>query len=464
MFALAALVVGCALPPGPPPTRDEVHRAEVWVDGFSPTEGDGTEAHPLKRVPQRVEANTTLHLRSGVYAGPFVFGEGTQVEGTGEVVLTAEAGQTVVTATKASLRGLSLQGGDLGLDATIGVTLSKVRFSGQRQQLARVTADATMEDVTFVGTVEGIEGVVVERGAKLTLSNATFSGGLKRGVQTEGGRLVLSRVKSDGVRTLVRALDADLDGSDLTAVAGVGPAVFVSGGHAKLRELTVRGHEYGLQLGRDTKAEVVGLTVSNTAQSCLGVVQATLTLERANLSHCGLGAGVELLDSTSTISALTVNKTDDVGLLLRKGTLTLSKSSFSFITTRSEALGDALQLRNAVAKLEAVRVSDVDGSALFASAFAEVTVGSLDVERAHRAAVFIERGAQVHIDTLLVRGGQGPAVVVPDASKATLKSVSVAGGTELPIYAECREGAVVEVGRLESTVAPLPSRCITTLR
>ena len=40
----------------------------------------------------------------------------------------------------------------------------------------------------------------------------------------------------------------------------------------------------------------------------------------------------------------------------------------------------------------------------------------------------------------------------------------VAGGSELPIYAECAEGAEVVLGRLESTVQQVPSRCVTKLR
>ena len=61
---------------------------------------------------------------------------------------------------------------------------------------------------------------------------------------------------------------------------------------------------------------------------------------------------------------------------------------------------------------------------------------------------------------MLVRGGSGPAVLLPDAATASFKSLSVSGGNEQPIYAECDAGAKVTVKRLESTVAPLDSRCV----
>jgi hypothetical protein len=59
-----------------------------------------------------------------------------------------------------------------------------------------------------------------------------------------------------------------------------------------------------------------------------------------------------------------------------------------------------------------------------------------------------------------VRGGSGPAVVVPDKARVKVKTLSVAGGNEMPVYAECTAGAEVTVDRLESTLKQLPSRCV----
>ena len=77
------------------------------------------------------------------------------------------------------------------------------------------------------------------------------------------------------------------------------------------------------------------------------------------------------------------------------------------------------------------------------------------------SAFFIERNSTVELGTVLVRGGGGPAVLLPDAASATFESLSVSGGAEQPLYAECDAGAKVTVKRLESTVQPLDSRCVS---
>jgi hypothetical protein len=239
--------------------------------------------------------------------------------------------------------------------------------------------------------------------------------------------------------------------------------VFAVQGTLDVQRLTVRGQEYGLQLAAGAKATVSGLVVEQTAQACVSSQRAELTLTKSELKACGLSGAVVLFESTATVEDTTISSTQEVGILIRQGQATLKGLRLSQISAPSESLGDALHVRQATVKLDDVRVSDVTGSALFVSAFAQVEVGRLEVERARQAALFVERHSKVAVDALLVRGGGG-AVVVPDEASLTMRTLSVAGGTELPIYAECQQGASVQVGRVESTTQQLPSRCITPLR
>ena len=130
-------------------------------------------------MPQPIPAGALVHLRAGLYAGPLVLGEGTRLEGSGEVVLTGEAGQTVVTAEGASLEGLSIQGGAIGLEAGPSVGLTHVHFSGQRKQAAVVHGQLSLKESQLEASVEGIDGVVVERGATFEASNTKFTGGFR---------------------------------------------------------------------------------------------------------------------------------------------------------------------------------------------------------------------------------------------------------------------------------------------
>lgn len=458
------MLVGCAsrtVKPEPVVPEPAAAR-EVWVDASASAGGDGSLEHPFKAVPE-LSGPTRLNLRAGVYQGPFRF-EGVQLEGHGVVVLTSNAGETTVTASNSALANVSIQGGDVGLAAGPGVSGRAVYFSGQRREAAHVSGALTLAQSKAVASIEGTLGLVVEPKASLGATGLELEAGFKRGVQCEGGALALDGVKALGVKAVVHSRGCTGVVAALTAENGAGPAVFASGGQLEVRALTVRGHEYGLQLGPSAKVTASSVEIAGTGDACVSTNGAELTVNGGRFSRCGLSGGLLLLDgSTVRLEDVTVKDTKDVGVLARKATLTVVGAQLSGISAIGEALGDALHLRESHVTLERVRVSDVTGSGVVASVFSEVTVVSLEVERAHAPALVAEKGAQVTVKALLVRGGSG-AVLVPDGARVTLESLSVAGGSEMPIYAECQAGAEVAVGKLESTVQQLPSRCVGQLR
>ncbi|MFZ5438452.1 MAG: hypothetical protein ACOZQL_00520 [Myxococcota bacterium] len=457
---LAALAVGCVRPT-PPEVAPHVPRPELWVDAFSPAGGDGTAARPLRTLPQELPKGTTVHVRSGVYPGPFRC-DGATVIGHGEVVLTGDTSETTVVARGCGLEALSVQGGQRGVLAEAGTSLTRVRFSGQRRLAAELVGPATLADVTLVASVEGIDGLLV-RGRGLAAAGLTFEGGFRRALALQQAEGVVRRVRAEGARTAVHALDSTLELEGVTASAGSGPALFFAGGKTTLRDVAVQGHEYGLQVGRAAELHARGVRVRGTAQACVSAVQATVTLEALDLARCGLGAGLELLDSRTTLDGLELDGTPDLGVLVREGAATIRHAHIAHVSRSGEALGDAIHVRSCVARIDDARVTDVAGSALFASAGAEVSVGGLEVERAGDVSLFVERASTVKLERVLVRGGGGPALLVPDRARVELGALSVAGGNEAPIYAECAQGAVVLVGRLESTIPQVTSRCVLPL-
>lgn len=438
----------------------ESPRPALWVDSFASTDGDGSVERPFKRIPSTLPARAHLHVKSGLYQGPFSF-EGVIVEGHGEAVLTSEAGQTTVTANDVELRGLSIQGGALGLAVLGRVSGTKLFFSGQRERAARVDGELVLSDSRAVASVEGIDGFAGT--GTFRFEGVKLEGGFRRGVWCERGVLALSGLKTLGVKVPVFAMHCTGEVKKLVAESGAGPAMLVSEGSLNVLGLYVRGHEYGLQMSSGAKVSATGLDVSQTEQACVSALQSELTLTQSEFTVCGGGGAILLLDSSGVLSGLKVHDTRSLGVLVRQGAVAITASEFSRITSEGDALGDAVHVRQSKAVLKAVRVTDVEGSALFATAFAEVKVESLEVERARQSALFVERGANVEVESLLVRGGGGGAVLVPGKAHVSIRSLSVAGGTDMPIYAECAEGAEVELGRIESTVQQLKSRCITRL-
>lgn len=432
----------------------------LWVDAFAVESGDGSSEHPLKTAPQHPEAGTELHLRSGLYEGPFGF-SGVKLIGHGEVVLTAGAGQTTVSATESSLEQLSVQGGDTGLVAGPGVRLAQVRFSGQRVRAVMVNGALEGHGVSLLANIEGITGVEVTPGASVKLEGAKVEGGFRRGLECQQGEVHVDGFEATGVKAPLHLVECRSTLAHVSARGGTGAAVFAVRGTLTLAGLTVRGHEYGLQLGAGTTASVSQLEVEQTAQACVSVQGSTFSMKQARLKSCGLASGVWLQSADSTIEDLTVGPTPEVGVLVRQGKLTLTRGTFTRISANSEVMGDAVHVRDAKVKLDQVLASDVTGSGLFVSALAEVELGRVEVERARQPAVFVERGSSVKGGALLVRGGGG-ALVVPDHATVELESLSVAGATEMPVYAECAQGASVKLGRLESAVPQLKSRCVST--
>lgn len=461
--ALFLLVVGCVRVPQPV-VREEVHRPEVWVDAFSPPGGDGSSAHPLKAVPQPVPAASIVHLRTGLYPGPFVLGDGARLEGLGEVVLTGEAGQTVVTAANATLEGLSVQGGAIGLEAGAGVVVTRAHFSGQRKQAVVVHGSLSLSQTRLEASVEGIDGVVVDRGASVELSSTKFTGGFRRAVLTDGGTLTLRNVTGEGPKTLVHAIDATSVLEGVRSVLGSGPALFFASGTLRLAGAELSGHEYSVQLARGVDATLSNVQARGALEGCIAASASKLSVTASSFTGCGPGGALGLQDCQAQVTNVEITSSRELGIFANRGTLGLLDVRISKIAADGEgALGDALHVRDGalVSSLGNLTFTDLGGSGLFASSFAEVRLASVSVERARTSALFVERGAKVNIRALLVRGGAGPAVVVPDKASVDLESLSVSGGNEMPIYAECRAGATVVLGRLESTVQQLSSLCVT---
>ena len=245
----------------------------------------------------------------------------------------------------------------------------------------------------------------------------------------------------------------------MRSILGSGPALFFAGGTVELTEAEIRGHEYAVQLARGVNATLSGLHATGAREGCVSAIDSTLTLSNSTLAECGPSGALFLLGSHSTLTELEITQARELGILVRKGQATLRLVHISKVSGSGESLGDGLHVRDGQVVGESISVSDVEGSAVYASAFAELSVRRLEVERARHSALFVERGAKVTVGAMLVRGG-GTAVVVPDAARVDVESLSVAGGNEMPVYAECAAGAQVKLGRVESTVQQLPSHCV----
>lgn len=439
---------------------------ERWVDERAAAEGDGTMERPWRRLPKRLEGSSVWHLKSGVYAGPVVMGEGVELRGEGLAVISIE-GEGVVLRVEGTgrLSQLSIQGGSVGLSVSAKLSAQDVHVSGQKTQAVVVEgAELDAVGLKLVATIPGGTGLAMNGTSTVTLARVELEGGFRRGIDNQGGTLTVSGLVSRGGGYGVRAVGGLTKVTNASFSGGKNSAVFASQGVLEVTQLKVSGHDNAVELGSKAKATITELNAGGLASSGVSSNDADLTLRRATITGSGPGGAVFIAGGTAHIVGLHVHDVSAIGVLARKATLRLESAIFERIRSEpngdgTSSLGDALQLRASTVSFTDVKVSDVAGSALYASATAKVMGQTITCERAAGGAVVSERGAEVNVDRLVVKGSAAPALSVPDAARATIGRLFVVGSSQ-SIWADCQLGARVDVGQMEADDDALFPRCV----
>jgi hypothetical protein len=431
-----------------------------WVDGAALPDGDGSEAHPWKALPAQLPPGAVLHVRSGLYAGPVTF-RGVTVVGEGMVVLfSQDAAATVVEASDATLSGLQVQGGRVGLSVEGQVSATGVGFSGQRGEAIHVSPGASfaLSGATLDGTIPNTRGLVSE-GASLQLTRLTLTGGFTRGVSAQGGALRAEGLSSTGPATALHLSDVEATVTDVLARGGRGPALFTTKGHLTLRHAQVEGHEYGL-LSREARLDVEDLTVTRPLLGAVAVNGCHAVGTRWRLTQTLGPAALQAEQSELSLGELLVRDASSLGLLVRGGRFEVTTLEVDGVRSNPDGSeGDGLLLRDTQATLGRVQVRRVDGVGLWASAGARVKAVALSVERASGGSVVVEREARLDAETVQAQALRGPAVTVAEGGQLEVGALQVTG-TGAPLWVECREGAHARVRRLTSPTPVRATQCV----
>lgn len=451
----ALLVVGCVRAPVQPVVPSEP--PVLWVDAFASEGGDGGVGAALKTMPVLREA-TRVHLRSGLYAGPFTFPAGTSLEGHGEAVLFVEGAGTVVTANEPlQLKHVSIQGGAVGVLATAQLTLDQVKFSGHRVAALQVF-DAGVEARTL-GISSRLDTVGVDAiNASVTLSGVKLDGPLSFGVRAADSAVRLSKVSSVGPASVVQVLRGSLDLDRLDASGGMRTAVSLSSARGGLTNLDVTGFEYAVLSVKST-VELAHAKLRGARFCGASFLNSKPTLDDVAIERAGSGGGVQLLDSDSEVKTLTVSNTLSSGLLVRKGRARIG--SLVVRDLRGEpgpdgALfsGDGLQVRDAEVELTSLEADTIDGAGVYASNVAKVVAKRIDVRSSGFGAAVVERKSMLFAESITSRASRGPSIAAPEDALIDVKWLSAQGG-DVSVWADCATGSFVTVGAIdEATVLP----------
>ncbi len=435
----------------------------IVIDAFAAPGGDGSDGAPLKTIPPHFTARQ-VRLRAGLYQGPFVLPANVELIGSGAAVLFVEGGETpVVTAAGAlRLRGVSLQGGSIGLVTDDTATLDLVHFSGHRVAAVQSgpKADVTLRECELKGLTSESKGLIANGGSVL-LDQVTFTGAYGRGIEASQSRITAQRTTWEGPRTALHLTGGTATIRESSSRGGSGPAFFASKGALELDRVTVHGHEYAVQTAANTTLTVKDFTASKPLHAAFGLVQTHATLTGLTLGASGDMGAIQSIDSQLELTHSTITDSRSTGLMARKGSLLLVDVRFSGVAAEvdgsgAKSLGDALHVRDAKATLKNVVVSGAEGSSVYITAKAEVRIEQLVSTGAGEGALLVERGAHVEVHGLTASGSTSPAVAVIDGASLDIDGLRVSD-SDTPLWAQCGDGVSVTVtGPSVPPVKPAP--------
>ncbi|WNG24490.1 hypothetical protein F0U62_11025 [Cystobacter fuscus] len=440
---------------------------EVWVDGAWPVGGDGSRTRPfqaLGRVLAR-EAGTPLrvHLAPGRYPGPFVLPAGWELVGEGEgAVVYAEGAETVVRAPGgARLRGVVIEGGGWGLEAGGAVRVEAVRFTGQGTGALWMGAgELTVEGGRFEAGGPEAVGLRVE-GAGARLHEASFSGAFRRAVETRDARVELESVRVGAARTALHQSRGEARLARVTVEHGPDVGLFVQHGTLRLEDVTVTGHEYGLQT-REATLEARGFTSVRSVRAGVALLGTTGMMEDTRVVGSGDFGAVSLLGSDMLLRGLHVEGAESYGLSATRGRLRLERALLTGLTSREGDAGDGLHLRDVEVEARGLVVRDVAGAGVLAAQGARVVLREASLTSCRTAGVWGETLARVTAGSLEVRGSGGPALVALENGVLRVEDLLAADNAGGLVAADCAGETRVTLGRVKGQDAVGPGApCVT---
>jgi hypothetical protein len=330
-----------------------------------------------------------------------------------------------------------------------------VRFAGQRAGAVRMEAGhLTVEGGVFEGGGPGTVGLLLAGPVRAEVREGAFIGAFRRGVEARGAEVELEGVSFRGPETALYQGQGQVRLRRSTVEGGSGPGIFVQHGVLRLEDVTVTGHEYGLQ-SLEATLESRGFTSVRAARAGVALVGTQGKLEDTVVLGSGSFGGMTLVGSDLDVLAIRVDRADSYGIAATRGRLRLRQAVLTHLTARDGDSGDGLHLRDTEVDAEDVKVRDVAGVGVLSAQGSRLTLRDASLEGCKEAGVQAETQGQVTAVGLDVRGSRGPALIALDAGVLRVDELSardISGGL---VWADCQGETGVTLGRV-TVVGPIP--------
>jgi hypothetical protein len=439
---------------------------ERWVDASALEGGEGTEARPFKALgaalaPARAGAAARVHVRTGLYRGPFVLPAGWTLDGPESAVLFVEGAEgAVLAAGDGRVAGVSLQGGAVGLADSGRVQAEGIHCSGQRKAAVEVRGGALeLSGADVRATVSEVFGVIVAQGSA-RIRDSAFNGPFRRAVQAEGAavEVTVERTRFAEAVTAVQVVGARGHLRGLSMRGGRGPAVFVGGGgEVDVDGLEVDGHEYAL-LVREARFQARGVKSRGAEQAGIGLVKGRGTLEDLAVSGSGPSGAVDVVGGEVALRRFRIERATSAGVHARSAQVAISDGTIEGVAPdRDGTLGDGVHLRGVRGTVERVTVRGAGGSGLLIAEGSDVRGSELALERCHWGGVVVETRSSFIGRSIAASDGGAAALVVPTEGDASVTGLTSARNQDGAVWAECSEGARVTLrGVTDDAPRPRP--------
>lgn len=453
-----------------PSAREAEPAAALWVDASALEGGDGTEARPMKSLAAALgKAGARVHVRTGLYRGPFALPAGAELDGPESAVLFVEGGEgpVVTVAGDGRIAGVSLQGGAVGLASGGRVRAEGVHWSGQRQVAVEVRGgELELSRADVRATVSEVIGVAVARG-KVRIADSAFAGPFRRAVEGKGAEVevTVERTRFTEAVTAVQLVGGRGHLRGLSARGGRAAAVFVgTGGEVEIDGLEVDGHEYAL-LAREARVTARAVTSRGAERAGIGLVKSRGRLEDVAVSGSGSSGAVEVVGGEVELRRFRIERAGAYGVHARSAKVVISDGEIDGVAAEGDGTqGDGVHLRDVKGTVERVAVRRAGGSGLVVAEASDVRAAELVVERCRWGGVVVETLSTFAGKTIAARDCGGAALAVPTQAVASVEGFTSARNQEGAVWAECGEGARVTLrGVTDDAPRPRPS-CVRVER
>ncbi|HUJ29103.1 MAG TPA: right-handed parallel beta-helix repeat-containing protein [Myxococcales bacterium] len=439
---------------------------------------DGSEARPFRTLAlalQSAPAGALLRVGEGLWRERLLIVRPVVLMGRGPgltrlVAPDATGAEVDVRAQRVELRGLSIEGGQVG-----------VRFAGG--------AGHRLEDVALRGS--SVSGLLAT-GAGLVVSSSEVSleGGGKtgRGIDVDGGSLEARKLvlhgagrraivlhSAHGVLEDIDAQGAGLsalqvtDGADVRVVRGVyegqgGAALYAGGARLTIEGAQVRHDDYAVIGYRGAEVSVVGGELTDYRVAGVALVKSHGSVTGAIIGHGGSEAAISILHSDGTAPVLiTDNRIQDPGTMGVHITEARVEARGNTITgarlDREKDMGDAFYAMESNLVLERNVMRGNAGSGV-AAVRSQLKLSDNGFIENGRAGLLLLDRSQSRASGNTFERNTVAAVEIGERARATLTQNRFDGNGRLDIDAGCGKGlaGTAVLGAGNTFAAPMRQR------